>query len=328
MPEKALIERYERDKPALRAMGAYVRDRVVDNLERRLGSAKKVRQLLRLAVEPRLKDDQSLIEKAFFRDKDYADPYDDITDKVGVRFVVLLSKEIALLNEAVEREPSWAYTKDRDFTEERKHAPLIFDYQSDHYVVRLRTTIAGGGIEIPAGTVCEIQIRTLLQHAYSELAHDTVYKAPIEAGTEVHRAFARSMALIETADAQLNAAAERVREATVAVDTLGETLAEKYKEVVGVASEDSRMNRLVLRVYSDGITGEALLARVDRLLKSRPYLSRELNERRKHDILCRQSAVLLVLSELHHDRHAAKARWPMQPRSLDGAFSILGISRD
>jgi hypothetical protein len=40
---------------------------------------------LRTAVVPRTKDDLKLVEKAFFRKKNYANPYDDITDKVGTR---------------------------------------------------------------------------------------------------------------------------------------------------------------------------------------------------------------------------------------------------
>lgn len=53
-------------------------------------------------------------------------------------------------------------------------------YISNHYVVGLRPE----RIALPeyarfAGTRCEIQIQTILNHAWAEMAHDTIYKAPI-----------------------------------------------------------------------------------------------------------------------------------------------------
>ncbi|HEV8552904.1 MAG TPA: RelA/SpoT domain-containing protein [Casimicrobiaceae bacterium] len=52
-------------------------------------------------------------------------------------------------------------------------------YISNHYVVRLRP----GRLALPeyarfAGMRCEIQIQTILNHAWAEMAHDTIYKAP------------------------------------------------------------------------------------------------------------------------------------------------------
>src|ERR1700674_4036721 len=52
-------------------------------------------------------------------------------------------------------------------------------YISNHYLVRLRHE----RITLPeyarfAGMGCEIQIQTILNHAWAEMAHDTIYKAP------------------------------------------------------------------------------------------------------------------------------------------------------
>ncbi|TOO37902.1 (p)ppGpp synthetase, partial [Vibrio parahaemolyticus] len=69
-----------------------------------------------------------------------------------------------------------------------------------HYVVRARVDLQVKGLMIKAGTPCEIQVRTLLQHAYAELTHDAVYKAKTVVEPEVHRTVAKSMALIETTD--------------------------------------------------------------------------------------------------------------------------------
>src|SRR3546814_10997244 len=50
------------------------------------------------------------------------------------------------------------------------------------------------------GTPCEVQLRTLLQHAHSQLTHDTIYKPKTIASSHTKRFVARSMALIETVD--------------------------------------------------------------------------------------------------------------------------------
>ncbi|MCZ2156519.1 MAG: RelA/SpoT domain-containing protein, partial [Bryobacterales bacterium] len=52
-------------------------------------------------------------------------------------------------------------------------------YISNHYLVRLRQE----RIALPeyarfAGMRCEVQIQTILNHAWAEMAHDTIYKAP------------------------------------------------------------------------------------------------------------------------------------------------------
>ena len=53
-------------------------------------------------------------------------------------------------------------------------------YISNHYIVTLRPE----RIALPeyarfAGMRCEIQIQTILNHAWAEMAHDTIYKAPV-----------------------------------------------------------------------------------------------------------------------------------------------------
>ncbi|WP_196770032.1 GTP pyrophosphokinase [Vibrio mimicus] len=156
---------------------------------------------LKQPAKVRIKSDDSLIDKAFYRpNKNYENPYDDIEDKVGCRFVVLLVEHIDELSKIIKSSKRWEYIECRHFCEERKREPLLFTYQSVHYVVRARTDEQVNGETVKTGTPCEIQIRTLLQHAYAELTHDAVYKAKRVVKPEVHRTVAKSMALIETTD--------------------------------------------------------------------------------------------------------------------------------
>src|SRR5690606_25885652 len=142
--------------------------------------------------------------KAFLRNKGwFQNIYDDITDKVGIRYVVGLTHQIGLITSLINNSDLWLCTQSREFNEWINSDPRIFDYQSAHLILTSHHDICFGGTKIPSGTSCELQIRTLLQHAYAELSHDTLYKSSITSQPEVHRLFAKSMALMETTDDML-----------------------------------------------------------------------------------------------------------------------------
>ena len=68
---------------------------------------------------------------------------------------------------------------------------------------KLREKITGEG-EVPDALFdkmkCEIQVRTILQHAWAEIEHDIVYKSPGEIPFRVRRRFACLAGLLEIAD--------------------------------------------------------------------------------------------------------------------------------
>jgi ppGpp synthetase/RelA/SpoT-type nucleotidyltranferase len=111
---------------------------------------------------------------------------------------------------------------------------MLFDYQSVHYVVRAAREMTVGQVVIPAGTPCEIQVRTLLQHAYSEVTHDTIYKSKVEASTETKRSIAKSMALIEASD-----------------DYFSEVLRQSTKEIEADRSLSNQMGCAYSKLESD-----------------------------------------------------------------------------
>jgi putative GTP pyrophosphokinase len=65
--------------------------------------------------------------------------------------------------------------------------------------IRLRESVVVHGSTIPAEAACEIQVRTILQHAYAQMAHGSVYKPnislPHENERKVRRALAKGSAL-------------------------------------------------------------------------------------------------------------------------------------
>ncbi|MEN6414333.1 MAG: RelA/SpoT domain-containing protein [Veillonellales bacterium] len=212
MDETEFRNRYIGEIPVFRSWGYFVQDSIFNILKDRV---KNIDLFLKIPLgKPRIKEVDSLIAKAFHRGKDYTSPYEDITDKVGVRFVVLLTTDIDIIKKIIEDQDGvlWKASKDRDFEDEREKSPELFTYESVHYVVYNITQVEYRNEKISPNTPCEIQIRTLLQHAYAEMSHDTTYKSQVKADSQVKRCMARSMALVESADHFFLEAMEKIAE--------------------------------------------------------------------------------------------------------------------
>ena len=236
MNEQEILARWEADKPLYRAWA-----KLIDpEIERRLVSAIAPTPLdyfLKVPMVPRLKGDTSLIDKALYRSKPYKNPYEDITDKVGMRYVVLLTTHIntfCSIIESRECEAFWSWSKDKDYEEERLAKPLEFSYQSVHYVLRSKAELSVDGVNLPEGLACEVQIRTLLQHAHSELTHDTLYKPKTTAKPSIKRTVAKSMALIEATDEFFEQAMKDLASASEPQRQLLDYLSTTYRKGTGL----------------------------------------------------------------------------------------------
>jgi hypothetical protein len=150
----------------------------------------------------------------------------------------------------------WEYSHDRSIEDERKSKPTTFIYQSEHFIVRNKKEISLGSLNIPQGTPCEIQIRTLLQHAYSELTHDLTYKPSLLATPEVSRLIARSMALIETADDIFMESVKKMEEYEKDYIALLSTLKCIYEKNIGQYNHDPIINTIIYEAYRDLIISE------------------------------------------------------------------------
>ena len=148
-----------------------------------------------LAVEHRVKEEKSLAGK-LERKGDRYNTLEDITDILGCRVICYLSDEIDKIGQKVEESfvIDWENSSDkRSLIKED-----AFGYLSLHYICSLPE-----GSKWPdeiCGKKFEIQIRTILQHAWSAINHDIGYKSDFGVPREVRRQFARLAGLLELAD--------------------------------------------------------------------------------------------------------------------------------
>jgi len=265
-----------------------------------------------------------MLQKAFYRGKNYGNPYDDIEDKVGLRFVVLLTEDIRTIEDAINRSSHWVATMARDFEEEREARPYEFDYQSLHYVVRSNVPFEFEGVVIPADIPCEIQIRTLLQHAYSELTHDTIYKPNVRTTPVIKRSAAKSMALIEATSDYFSAVNNVIQRVLADTKKVATFLSTKYEAVTGDKPDDTPLNSLVIDHYRTFLT-QTFEADFEDWWRKKAFLAGIIYQRRSAAALYRTPSVLLVYFCVSMTPSLAKEGSPLTERELQPIYSDLGL---
>lgn len=323
MTEKDFLERWLAEKQLYTAWGEFVLARINERLAAEVAPT-TLDYFVKVSAKPRLKAEETLIDKAFHRDKNYADPYGDITDKIGMRFVVLLTSDITKVCSVIEGlKEFWSSSKDRDYEAERLEKPLEFSYQSVHYIVKSAADIEYGGVIIPADTPCEIQVRTLLQHAHSELTHDTLYKPKTTAKPEVRRTIAKSMALIEATDDFFTQAMDSLNSAVASQTALLSLLSSLYEEALGLPVGSERSNQLVIDAFADRLSAD-LVDGIPEFLRVNSFIFDRVKERRENRHFFRQPVALLAYYLTSEMPSQTKGMWPLDAEDLALVFSDLG----
>lgn len=325
MNEAEFIAQYQKELPLYQAWGEHVNKLITNALVAEMGGEKEVDLFLKIPPKPRVKDVNSVVSKAFYRNKNYRDPYTEITDKVGVRFVVLLKKDIQLICKLIENVDIWSHSKDRDFEKEKLANPTTFDYQSDHYIVKNKEKLSIGDTLIPKDTPCEIQIRTLLQHAYGELTHDTLYKPKTQASPDIVRSVSKSMALIEVTDEIFGQVTMTIKTYQNEFDDFLLNLRELYDNIV-TADYEEKLNTLILDAFRDVISDD-VFAEVNEIASE--TMIRDIIKRKyESSLLYRQPIILLIYYLILEKRQLCKLSWPLTDNELQPLFSDLGIAFD
>jgi putative GTP pyrophosphokinase len=332
MTERELRERFQTEFPMLQAWGQWVKA----TLERLIADGLKddptfsESGFYKVPLKARVKDEKSLVDKAFYRGKDYSlakTPYDAIEDKVGLRIVTLLTSEINLIRPLIESYSDWKPRLDKDPEANRSDNVEKFTYESVHYIIELSKPVSVEGIDIPVGTKCELQIRTLLQHAHSELTHDRIYKAKIKASPRTLRYVSRSAALIETADDYFKVVDEQMSAALKEHDGLMEGLKMLFHKTLP-ETQNQFSDRLNDYVYSgldelasrSGIT----LDKLQQFLLENSAILERIQDRLEWDLLSAQPVSVLVYYLVQNDEYHLKQAWNLPDQKLEHYFTDLG----
>jgi GTP pyrophosphokinase len=150
------------------------------------------------SVQIRVKSKEKLAEKYLDPKKNYR-RLDDITDLAGLRVITYYEDDVDRAAKVVERE----FAIDRpNSVDKRNTEPDRFGYNGLNYVcTHVSKRVADVEYKKFAGVKCEIQITSILRHAWSEMEHEWYdLKDAYPAG--VKRRFYRIAALLELAESE------------------------------------------------------------------------------------------------------------------------------
>jgi len=150
-----------------------------------------------LSVEYRVKSFEQFKKKV--QRKKYQTPFDEMEDICGVRVICYFLKDIPKIERILRDKFEIVERVNKQYPPD----PGKFEYRSYHLIVKIKEPWA----DVPLfrkliGLKAEIQLRTVLMHAWAEVEHKLNYKNGRRMPVKFRRKFALLSAKLEEADEQ------------------------------------------------------------------------------------------------------------------------------
>ena len=187
LKDRIIVEDYRKNREDFIRLGDLVHEKLT-----KLAESAGVRTL---GIEHRVKQEASLIGK-LDRKGDTINVFEDLTDILGARIICYFSDDVDKLGKLVEKE--FVIYPELSVDKRAILKPSEFGYMSLHYIASLPQD--EGVDEALTSKKFEIQIRTILQHAWSDINHDMGYKSEFGVPDECAREFSKLSCLLEVAD--------------------------------------------------------------------------------------------------------------------------------
>lgn len=145
--------------------------------------------------------------------------YEDLHDLLGLRVITYLASDVDSVVELLRA--NFDVDESRSLDKQSGLDPDRFGYLSYHLVAKTngaRTSLMEWAQY--DGIHFEIQIRSILQHAWAEIEHDLGYKSESGIPAQIRRRFARLAGLLELADSEFDAVSGQVVSHVARVETV------------------------------------------------------------------------------------------------------------
>jgi len=204
--EKEWLEWYIQNKELYNACGS--------SMQRLLTTLLQQAEIPVHSIQYRIKEQESFINKC--QNSRYTAPLNEITDVCGLRIITYTNKDVDDICKIIEKHffIDWNHSVNK--------AELLHEnevgYLSVHYIAKLNQARAKLEEYMPFCNIrFEIQVRTLLQHAWAEIEHDRSYKFSGELPQDIKRRFFLVAGALELLDREFNILAREIEQYAVEV---------------------------------------------------------------------------------------------------------------
>ncbi len=174
-------------------------ERLAQNIEQALIQFLEENKISSFDVEKRVKEEKSFLEKVVR--KSYENPFEQMEDIAGVRVICFYNEDLVLIDKIIKEQfiVLSHSNKSQELDDDR------FGYTSNHYVIKLKPEwLQAPNYRNLENLKVEIQVRTILMHAWAAISHKLLYKKNDDVPKEFKRKLNRLSALIELADEQFD----------------------------------------------------------------------------------------------------------------------------
>jgi len=187
------------------------------------------------SIASRAKKIKSFERKA--KREKYNDPINQISDLAGIRIITLFEKDVYEISDLIKEKFIIDYKNSEDKADLLEADKM--GYKSVHYIGTLTDELVGSKkYEQFKDLRFEIQIRSILQHAWAEIEHDRNYKLKGNLPKHLQRRFYALSGMLEMADREFNLLAKEVDE-----------YKEKVKEITRNGKIEIKLNPSSLKRY-------------------------------------------------------------------------------
>ncbi len=281
-----------------------------------------------LTIYHRIKDIDSFVDK--IGRKVYDDPFSQVEDICGLRIICYYNSDVDKICDVIKKELEVVESTDKG----ELLSTDQFGYRSAHVIVRIKPSWLSApnyrGLE---NLKAEIQVRTVLMHAWAEIQHKLAYKKQTDIPTQFQRQLSIIAAKLEETDEQfehLRVDTEEYRKRLIAkaekaegvfdsslslnLDNLEAYLDHYFPKKK--KSDRSRTGQLLDELVREGITMKQLVESYEKVKAVLPKIEEEDYDGRKLGTSLYQVGMARLILDLTVDSYFKRHELPWLPEPL------------
>jgi len=178
-----------------------------ENLRQIINNVLKENDISFLSTEYRIKNIEQFLEK--INRKKYKQPFVEMTDICGIRIICYFHRDIEQIISLLKN----TFEIVEEVNKEGNEDPTKFGYRSKHLIVKVpKSWESIPTFKNTKDLKTEIQVRTVLMHAWAEIEHKLAYKKQSHIPEHLRRKFSRLSAKLEEADEQFEELIDEIKQ--------------------------------------------------------------------------------------------------------------------